>query len=121
MAIIRDLFEGRALRTKISCVVIATNIVPMVAPTLGAELLILGSWRLIYLALAACGLVWLVTIALGFAESARIDDTRRLTPSAVVRSYIRIVRHPLCRGYILVSAAAIARSLLCRRFVVVFR
>jgi DHA1 family bicyclomycin/chloramphenicol resistance-like MFS transporter len=106
MAVIRDLFDGRALHTKISYVVIAMNVVPLLAPSLGAELLAVGNWRVIYLALAAGGLVLLVVMAFGFAESAWIDPHPRLTPSAVARDYGRVMLQPACRGYILVNAAA---------------
>src|SRR5258707_9988038 len=44
LAIVRDLFEGQAARTKLSYVAIATTIVPMIAPTAGAALLALGGW-----------------------------------------------------------------------------
>jgi MFS transporter, DHA1 family, multidrug resistance protein len=106
MAVIRDLFDGRALHTKISYVVIAMNVVPLLAPTLGAELLGLGNWRMIYLALAVGGLVLLLVMAFGLAESARIDPNSRLTPSVVVRDYMRVLGQPVCRGYILANAAA---------------
>jgi DHA1 family bicyclomycin/chloramphenicol resistance-like MFS transporter len=105
LAIVRDLFEGRALHAKISHVVIATNIVPMLAPTLGAGFLSFGGWRDIYLVLAGCGFVLLLVISLAFAESARIDTGNRLTPAGIVRDYGRVLMHPVCRGYILVSAA----------------
>src|SRR3954463_9475532 len=49
VTIIRDLFEGAAARANMSFVVFAINIVPMIAPTIGAALLSLGGWRVIYL------------------------------------------------------------------------
>jgi DHA1 family bicyclomycin/chloramphenicol resistance-like MFS transporter len=107
IAIIRDLFEGHAARAKMSYVVIAINIVPMIAPTVGAALLRLGDWRLIYGALIAVGLVLLLAMLLGLNESARIDPATRLLPSVIVRNYLRVLKHPICLGYILVNAAAI--------------
>jgi DHA1 family bicyclomycin/chloramphenicol resistance-like MFS transporter len=106
MAIIRDLFEGQAARVKISFVIVATNVAPMIAPSTGAALLTVGGWRLIYVVLVALGLILLSAMWLGFAESARIDAANRLTPSAIVRDYIRVLMHPACLGYILVSATA---------------
>src|SRR5882724_1855138 len=106
LAIVRDLFEGQAARTKLSYVAIATTIVPMIAPTAGAALLALGGWRLIHAVLAGVGLLLLLAMLLGFAESARVDPANRLIPSVIVRNYLRVLRHPLCLGYILVNAAA---------------
>jgi len=106
LAIIRDLFEGQAARTKLSYVAIATMIVPMIAPTAGAALLALGGWRVIHAVLAGVGLLLLLAILLGFAESAQLDPANRLVPSVIARNYLRVLTHPLCFGYILVNAAA---------------
>jgi DHA1 family bicyclomycin/chloramphenicol resistance-like MFS transporter len=106
LAIVRDLFEGQAARTKLSYVAIATMIIPMMAPTAGAALLAIGGWRLIHAVLAGVGLLLLLAVLLGFAESARLDPANRLLPSVIARNYLRVLMHPLCLGYILVNAAA---------------
>src|ERR1700736_736512 len=106
LAIIRDLFEGQAARTRLSYVAIATMVVPMIAPTAGAALLALGGWRVIHAVLAGVGFVLLLAMVIGFAESARIDPANRLVPSVIARNYLRVLMHPLCLGYILVNAAA---------------
>jgi DHA1 family bicyclomycin/chloramphenicol resistance-like MFS transporter len=104
-AIIRDLFDETTARARIANVVVAINVVTVIAPTAGAELLILGSWRLIYATQAGIGVLLLSAVVLGFAESARIDPARRMAPAAVVRSYLRVLAHPLSLAYILVGAA----------------
>jgi MFS transporter, DHA1 family, multidrug resistance protein len=106
LAIIRDLFEGQAARTRFSYVAVATMTVPMIAPTVGAALLELGSWRLIYGTLAAVGFLLLLVILLGFTESARLDPANRLAPAVVLRNYRRALTHPACVAYILVNATA---------------
>jgi len=52
-AIIRDLFEGREARLQLAAVSIVFSVAPLIGPTLGAGLLALGPWRLIYAAHAA--------------------------------------------------------------------
>ena len=106
LAIVRDLFAGQAARTRLSYVAIATMVVPMIAPSAGAALLTLGSWRAIHAVLAGVGLFLVLAVSLGFAESARIDPANRLVPAVIARSYLRVLMHPLCLGYILVNAAA---------------
>src|SRR6202051_2102771 len=106
LAIIRDLFEGQAARTRLSYVAIATMIVPMIAPTAGAALLALVGWRAIPAALTGVGMLLLLAMSIGFAESARIDPANRLVPSVIARNYLRVLTNPLCFGYILVDAAA---------------
>ncbi|MET4241337.1 multidrug effflux MFS transporter [Bradyrhizobium sp. RT10b] len=105
-AIIRDLFEGDNARAKMANVVIAINVVTLIAPTAGAALLALGSWRLSYTIQFVMGLVLLIALVTGFAESAKIDQTNRLAPSIIGRSYLQVLRHPISFAYILVGAAA---------------
>jgi MFS transporter, DHA1 family, multidrug resistance protein len=105
VTIVSDLFEGAAARAKMSNVVLAINIVPMIAPTVGAALLVLGGWRTIYLVPIAGGLVLLAAM-MGFGESAKIDPNNRLSPAAVVKGYLRVLLHPACVGNILCNAAA---------------
>jgi len=106
LAIIRDLFEGQAARTRLSYVAIATLIVPMIAPTVGAALLEFGSWRMIHGILAGIGLILLLVILIGFAESARLDPANRLAPAMVGHDYLRVLRHPPGVAYILINAMA---------------
>lgn len=106
VTIVSDLFDGPAARAKMSNVVLAINIVPMIAPTVGAALLAVGSWRTIYLVPVAGGGVLLGAMA-AFNESARIDPNARLSPTTIVRDYLRVLRNPLCVGYLLCNAAAV--------------
>jgi MFS transporter, DHA1 family, multidrug resistance protein len=105
-AIIRDLFEGQAARTKISRIAMATMMVPMIAPTAGAALLALAGWRAIHAVLAGVGSLLLLAMLLGFTESATLNPANRLVPSVVARNYLRVLTHKICLGYILVNAAA---------------
>jgi DHA1 family bicyclomycin/chloramphenicol resistance-like MFS transporter len=64
-------------------------VVPVIAPGAGAALLILGGWRLIHAVLAGVGLLLLLAMSIGFAESARIDPANCLVPSVIARNYLR--------------------------------
>jgi MFS transporter, DHA1 family, multidrug resistance protein len=104
-AIIRDLFGETTARAKIANVMVAINVVTIIAPTAGAALLALGSWRLIYVIQAAIGIALLLAVLFGFSESARIDPANSLTPGIAVRSYLRVLTHRVSFAYILVGAA----------------
>lgn len=106
LAIVRDLFEGQAARTRLSYVSIATMVVPTIAPSAGAALLALGGWRVIHAVLGGVGLLLLLAMLIGFTESARLDPANRLVPSVIARNYLRVLMNPLCLGYILINAAA---------------
>ena len=105
-AIIRDLFSEAIARTKIANVMVAVNVMTVIAPTAGAAVLTIGSWRLIYVTQAGIGALLLLAVLLGFAESARMDPANHLALAGVIRSYVRVVMHPLSLAYILVGTAA---------------
>jgi DHA1 family bicyclomycin/chloramphenicol resistance-like MFS transporter len=105
VTIVSDLFEGVAARARMSNVVLAINIVPMIAPTVGAALLAVGGWRSIYLVPIVGGAVLLAAMW-NFRESARIDPNVRLSPGSIARGYLRVLLHPVCVGNVLCNAAA---------------
>jgi DHA1 family bicyclomycin/chloramphenicol resistance-like MFS transporter len=105
LTIVRDLFEGDEARAKTSYIVFAVNIVPMVAPTMGAALLSLGGWQAVYWLPVAGGCILLV-IMRGMAETARIEPGSRLRPLNVLRDYLSVLEHPICLRYTVCNAAA---------------
>jgi DHA1 family bicyclomycin/chloramphenicol resistance-like MFS transporter len=105
VTIVRDLFEGAAARAKMSYVVFAVNIVPMIAPTVGAALLQLGGWQTVYLVPIGGGSVLLLAMRF-LTETARLDPAARLRPMTVIRDYLRVLTHPVCLGNMLCNAAA---------------
>ena len=104
IAIIRDLFTGREARTRQSYVNLAAGLAPMIAPTLGAWIASLGGWRAIYAVLAAGGLLLFVLAARSLAETAPRSARATLTLRGTMRSYGRVLRHPVTIGYALVVA-----------------
>lgn len=104
IATIRDLFTGREARTRQSYVNLAAGLAPMIAPTLGAWIASLGGWRAIYAVLAAGGLLLFVLAARSLAETAPRSARATLTLRGTMRSYGRVLRHPVTIGYALVVA-----------------
>lgn len=105
LTIVRDLFDGEEARAKMSYVVFAVNVVPMIAPTVGAALLTIGGWRSVYwLPVAGGGM--LLAATLHFDETARIDPQAGSGPLAVARDYLAVLSDPICLGNTLCNAAA---------------
>lgn len=69
VAVVRDRFQGSAMAQIMSTAMIIFMIVPVLAPSIGQLLLAVGSWRFIFLALAAYGLI------LGFWATLRLPET----------------------------------------------
>ena len=59
VAMVRDLFEGEAMARIMSLVFMVFMVVPVLAPSVGQVILLFAPWRLIFLVLAAYGLVML--------------------------------------------------------------
>ena len=78
-AIVEDLFEGDAARSKRSYVTVVFGITPVLAPALGALLANRAGWRSVHEALAAAGLALLTVVWLGVPES-RPAGTSRPAP-----------------------------------------
>ena len=57
MAIIRDLYEGRAMARVMSFITMIFILVPMLAPMFGQVILTMASWQTIFIATALIGLV----------------------------------------------------------------
>ena len=104
-AIVRDLFDGNAARSKIASVMVAVNVATVIAPTAGAALLAAAGWQAIYATQAGIGLMLLVVVMFRFTESAAIGPSSRLAPSVAIDSYRRVLTHPVSLPYILVGAA----------------
>ena len=107
-AIIRDLFDGRSARLQLAGVSIVFSVAPLVAPTLGAGILALGTWRAIFFILVAVGVAVIALASLGFHESQARGKRRSLRPSAVVAGYRRALTHPMCAGFSMIGGTAFA-------------
>jgi DHA1 family bicyclomycin/chloramphenicol resistance-like MFS transporter len=103
LAIVRDLFDGITARVRLSYVSTVGTLAPMIAPTLGALILVSAGWRAIYATLAATGFVLLVVVALCFQESITAVDLSAIQPRRLIANYGRFLRHPICLGYALVG------------------
>lgn len=78
-AIVRDLYSGSAAARFFSMLMTVVGVGPLLAPQSGAALLALGSWRMLFAALAGAGLVLLgvayVLLPDTLPADARSDDT----------------------------------------------
>src|SRR3954467_7863867 len=77
LAIVRDLFEGRAAATMLSRMFLVMGVAPVLAPTLGGEALRFTSWRGVFAVLAAYGVALLVLGAVALRETLPPERRRR--------------------------------------------
>jgi DHA1 family bicyclomycin/chloramphenicol resistance-like MFS transporter len=102
-AMVRDLFADEVARARMSFVVLTVNVVPMVAPTLGAGLMDLGGWRLIH----AAPLVAAVTVLAAIPHLAEtLPRAAGPVPVGILRPYRTILGCRAFLGHALCNAAA---------------
>jgi MFS transporter, DHA1 family, multidrug resistance protein len=107
-AIARDAHEPTDAAKVLSMVAIVTSIGPLLAPLIGGQLLLLGGWRVVFVALTLFGL------ACAVAAYLRVPETwpaEKRESAAVLRSfaaYGRLLRDPLVWGHMLCGGMAFA-------------
>jgi DHA1 family bicyclomycin/chloramphenicol resistance-like MFS transporter len=97
LAVVRDLYNGRAAATMLSRLFLVLGVAPVLAPTIGGEILRFTSWRGVFALLAAYGLLML---AVGWATlQETLPPERR--QSAGIRGTLRGYRELLAdRAYV---------------------
>lgn len=82
IALIRDCFSGRAMARVSSLAFMVFMLTPVVAPSVGQAVLLIGSWRLIFEVIAAAALSILLWFAWRMPETLRREDR---VPISLVR------------------------------------
>ncbi len=98
-ATVRDLFQGPQMARILSLVMAAFIIAPIVAPSIGALILSVASWRWIFGFLAIYGAVILVLATLFLEESLRTKDPRALDPARLIRSFAMVFHDRRSRSW----------------------
>jgi DHA1 family bicyclomycin/chloramphenicol resistance-like MFS transporter len=108
MAVVRDLFTGRAAATLLSRLMLVMGAAPVLAPTLGGELLRVADWRGVFVALAVYGLVILGVLFFALGETLPPERRRSAAVGPTLRSYGSLFRDRVFVGLILVAGFAMA-------------
>jgi DHA1 family bicyclomycin/chloramphenicol resistance-like MFS transporter len=106
MAIVRDLFVGRAAATLFSRLMLVLGVAPVLAPTVGGEVLRFTSWRGVFAVLAALALVVLVVAARAVPETLPAERRRPLGVRSTLWTYGGLLRDRTFLGLVLVAGLA---------------
>ncbi len=114
LAIIRDLYAGRAMAQMVSFVIIVFTLVPAIAPTFGAGIIALsGGWRGIFPAFIVFGAIAAVWLLLRQPETLRPEHRRPARFRPLVAATAEVMRHPVVRGAITVQVLAFGMLFAC--------
>ncbi|MCE3552618.1 multidrug effflux MFS transporter [Pseudonocardia sp. RS11V-5] len=108
MAVVRDLFTGRAAATLLSRLMLVMGAAPVLAPTLGGELLRVADWRGVFVALAVYGLVILGVLFFALGETLPPERRRSAAVGPTLQAYGALLRDRAYVGLILVAGFAMA-------------
>ncbi len=105
-AIVRDRHHGAEAARYFAVLMLVSGLAPVLAPLLGAQLLALGSWRWVFVVLAAGGALLMAAVAFGLPESHPVERRRDGSLRDTLATLWRLARDPLFAGYTVAMALA---------------
>jgi DHA1 family bicyclomycin/chloramphenicol resistance-like MFS transporter len=99
LALVRDLYSGRAMARIMSMVMGIFIIVPVIAPSVGQGLLLIGDWRLIFVALLVQGVIGFVWFAWRQKETLREDRRAAFSLRRIFSAFGEACGNPVTLGY----------------------
>ncbi|OKH69486.1 multidrug effflux MFS transporter [Mycolicibacterium sp.] len=108
IAVVGDLYTGTAAATMMSRLILVLGVAPVLAPSLGAAVLLRGSWHWVFavLVVLAGGLLLMAVLAL--PETLEVSHRRPLHVRSILGTYAELLRDT--RFVILVFVAALGMS-----------
>jgi DHA1 family bicyclomycin/chloramphenicol resistance-like MFS transporter len=108
MAVVRDLYTGNAAAVLLSRLMLILGAAPVLAPTLGGQVLRHTDWRGVFLVLAAAGLAVMGVAARSLEETLPPHRRRSGRVVGTLRTYRSLFRDRAFVGLILVAGLAMA-------------
>lgn len=97
LAIIRDLFSGRAMAQIVSFVMMLFTVIPALAPSIGAVLIHFGGWRSIFLAFALFSALSALWFCLRLPETLPPARRRPFRMTTIRAALVETLSHPTVR------------------------
>lgn len=108
MAVVGDLYTGRAAATAFSRLMLVLGVAPVLAPTLGSQLLRATSWRGVFVALAVLGAAFAGIAAVALQETLPPEHRAGSGLRATLGAYRSLLRDRVYVGLTLVAGLAMA-------------
>lgn len=105
VAMVRDLHAGRAMAKVMSLIFMTFMAVPILAPALGQLILFVGSWRLIFGAIAALSTVVLIWFVWRMPETLHSEMRQPLKPAVIAANWRTTLTDRYSLGYTLAATA----------------
>ncbi|MGA0544734.1 multidrug effflux MFS transporter [Brevundimonas sp. VNH65] len=105
VSIVRDRYEGRTMARVMSLSFLVFLGVPIIAPSLGQLILMVGEWREIFGVLALSGAALLVWTGLRLPETLHPEDRLPISLSRLADAYRQVLTSRIGMGYTLAMTA----------------
>ena len=102
-SIVRDCYTGRTMARIMSLAQMLFFIVPILAPTVGSAILLIGPWRWIFWFLAVFATVVSLWAALRMPETLRVEDRRAISVESLLSAWKQTLTNRFSLGYALAS------------------
>lgn len=107
-AMVRDLYAGRAMARVMSIIMTLFVLVPAIAPSVGAGIIWLSHWRMIFVAFIGFAVIAGLWLMARQPESLRPDNQRPLSLRSIWAAMIEIVTNPAVMIYVAALTFAFA-------------
>ncbi len=104
MAVVGDRYSGAAAGVVFSRLMLVLGVAPVLAPTVGGQLLRYTSWRGVFVVLALLGTALTLTAVRGLEETLLPGHRGRVRPRHIVRAYRELLQDQVYVGLVLVAA-----------------
>jgi DHA1 family bicyclomycin/chloramphenicol resistance-like MFS transporter len=108
LAVVGDLYKDNVAATVMSRLMLVLGVAPVLAPSLGAAVLLRGSWHWVFAALVVLAGALLLVAVLALPETLPVDHRRPLKIRGIGATYLGLLRD--VRFVILVLIAALGMS-----------
>ena len=107
-AVVRDRFDEREAARFFSLLILVTGLAPILAPSIGGQILVFFSWRAIFWTLAGFALVGFITATFALPESLPPERRTEGGVATALRVYSRLLRDRAFMRYALSGALVIS-------------
>ena len=108
MAIVRDLYHGRAAALLLSRLMLVLGVAPVLAPTLGGFVLGITNWRGVFAVLGVAGVALMALAHFGLQETLPMQRRRRAGAREVAGAYKMLIADRTFAALVLVSGFSMA-------------
>ncbi|WP_417228040.1 multidrug effflux MFS transporter [Amphritea sp.] len=104
VALVRDLYSGRAMARVMSFIMSVFILVPMMAPALGQLVLSFADWRMIFTGLLSIAVVLGVWFFVRLSETLAMDKRRSFAPAALWLGFKEVMSNRVAMGFTLLTS-----------------